>query len=269
MTNTCGCLSVVVPAYNEETRLGPSLETIIGYLETRRAGWELIVVDDGSSDRTVSVAKANGHSNLRLIELGVNQGKGAAVRRGVLESRGCLVLVSDADLSTPIEELESLLPRLKDGPLVIASRDMPDSDLVVPQSGLRRLSGRTFRLFVTLAGVRGVRDSQCGFKLVHGDLARQLFGISVTDGFAFDVELIWLVQRSGHAVVEVGVSWSDSTGSRVSMLTDPISMLLEMARFRLHHRRTDPLFVPGPRVACLERDQAKPKWVLALDGDQR
>lgn len=230
-------LSVVIPAYNEEARLGATLEKVLAYLEGRRIPFEVLVVDDGSRDRTAAVAERFAGRGARLLRLPANRGKGAATRHGVAASRGRRVLMTDADLSTPIEEVAKLEPRLAGAEVAIGSRAVADADVRLHQPRYRELMGKTFNLLIRLLGVRGVRDTQCGFKLLAGDVARELFAGMVTDGFAFDVELVWLARRRGYRVVEVGVVWLNSPASRVHPLADPPRMILDILRFRWQHRR--------------------------------
>lgn len=233
-------LSVVIPAYNEEKRLRPSLEKVLGFLEARREergdDFELLVVDDGSSDGTAAEALAFADRGVRVLALDRNQGKGAALRRGVLESRGDAVLLSDADLSTPIEDVEKLEPHLDSAAVVLGSRAVADSDVAVHQPLYREIMGKTFNLMIRMLGVGGIHDTQCGFKLLRGDVARAIFERMVTPGFAFDVEMVWLARRLGHEVAEVGVTWRNAPGSSVNPLLDPPKMLLEILRFRWKHR---------------------------------
>lgn len=229
-------LSVVIPAFNEALRLGATLEKVTSFLDLRRAPYEVLVVDDGSSDQTAQVGAGFVSKGVRVIRLPSNQGKGAATRQGVLESRGNRVLLSDADLSTPIEDLEKLEARLAEAPVVIGSRAVSGARITRRQPFYREIMGKTFNKLLRLFGVRGINDTQCGFKLLEGDLARELFAALVTSGFAFDVELLWLVRRAGHLIVEEGVTWENSDGSTVDPLTDPPRMLLEILRFRWLHR---------------------------------
>jgi len=231
-------LSVVIPAYDEARRLGPSLDRVTAYLRERGLEHEILVVDDGSSDATASLVTSHPAPSLRLLRQPENRGKGAALRRGVLASRGRRVLLCDADLSTPIEELERLEPRIEDGAdLVLGSRGLSDSEVAVRQPLYRELMGKTFNRIIRLLGVRGVRDTQCGFKLLDGEAARRLFAEMVTDGFAFDVELVWLARRHGYRIAEVGVRWLDSPGSRVHPLFDSSAMLRDVLFMRWRHRR--------------------------------
>lgn len=229
-------LSVVIPAYNEEDRLGATLEKVLAHLDRRGLESEVLVVDDGSTDRTAAVAGGLGDSRVQVLRQSPNQGKGAAVRRGLAASRGRRVLISDADLSTPIEELERLEPRLDEVAVVLGSRAVEGARLTRRQPLYREVMGKVFNRIVQLAAVGGVRDTQCGFKLLDGEAARRIARHLITDGFAFDVELVWLARRFGLGIAEVGVEWHNSPTSRVQPLLDPPRMLLEIARFRWHHR---------------------------------
>ncbi|MFY9822591.1 MAG: dolichyl-phosphate beta-glucosyltransferase [Thermoanaerobaculia bacterium] len=237
MTESRVELSVVVPAYNEEGRLEPGLRRAVEYLRGRGRPYELLVVDDGSRDGTSAVAGAFAAEGVRVIRHERNRGKGAAVRTGVLASRGERVLISDADFSTPIEEVEKLEARLDDGtPLVLGSRGLDSSQVRQHQPFYRELMGRVFNLVIRLAGVRGIRDTQCGFKLAAGDFGRRLFSALTLDGFAWDVEMIWLARRRGARVAEVGVVWVNSPDSRVDPIRSSLSMLRDVLLMRFRHR---------------------------------
>lgn len=225
-------LSVIIPAYNEAVRLGPTLAEIERYLAGRGESYEILVVDDGSRDDTSGVARRFAVTVLRQDP---NQGKGAALRRGVLASRGERILLCDADLSTPIAELARLEPRLAEAEVVVGSRGVADSRVAVRQPWYRETMGRVFNLLVRLLAVRGIHDTQCGFKLLRGDLARALFARLTVTRFAYDVELLWLARRAGHRVVEVGVEWHNSTDTRVHAIRDSSRMLLDLVRMRLRH----------------------------------
>lgn len=229
-------LSIVIPAYNEASRLGRSLDRIVEYLGARDGDWEVLVVDDGSADDTAALAEGFPDARVRTLRLARNRGKGAALRAGVLASRGERVLLTDADLSVPIEDLPRLEAALGRAPVVLGSRAVPDARVVHRQPAYRELMGKVFNLLVRLLAVRGVRDTQCGFKLLDGAVARQLFADLTVERFAYDVELAWLARRRGHRVVEVGVTWADSRESKVNPLADPLQMLWDVLRFRWHHR---------------------------------
>ena len=208
-------LSVVVPALNEEDRLPRTLERIVSHLGRRREGYELVVVDDGSRDRTAERAQAAGATVLRNE---TNRGKGYAVRRGMLAARGARRLMTDADLSTPIEELDRLCARMDEGhDVVIGSRALPGARIEVHQPWYRENMGRFFNLFVRALAVPGVTDTQCGFKLFSGSAARDVFSSGRLDGFSFDVEVLFLARRKGYRIAEVPVIWRNDAATRVSL----------------------------------------------------
>jgi dolichyl-phosphate beta-glucosyltransferase len=228
-------LSVVIPAFEEEGRIGASLDSILRYLAGQPFAAEVIVVDDGSADRTSDVARLalEGRVPYRLIRLDANRGKGAAVKAGVMASAGRAVLFTDADLSTPVEELDKFLPKLDEGfDVVIGSRAIPGCDIRVPQARPRRAMGRFFNRLVQVFVMRGCKDTQCGFKLFRREAALDLFGRLGTAGFAFDVEVLLLARKLGYKVAEVPVVWCDSRPSRVGMLKDSWRMLRELLAIR-------------------------------------
>jgi len=230
-------LSVVIPAYNEAERLGPSLDRALEYLERRGGSFEVLVVDDGSSDATGQVAAAYAARNVRLLAHPRNRGKGAALRTGVVATRGDRVLVSDADFSTPIEELPKLERRLADADLVLGSRAAPGADVRERQPLYRELMGKTFNLLIRILGVRGLRDTQCGFKLMRGEIDRELFAEMEIDGFAYDVEMVWLARQHGYRVVEVGVVWVNSAASKVDPIRSSLAMFRDVIALRRRRLR--------------------------------
>jgi dolichyl-phosphate beta-glucosyltransferase len=225
-------LSVVIPAYNEALRLGPTLQRVVGYLRRQGESYEVLVVDDGSTDATAEVAEKFAAEGVRVLRQEVNRGKGAVIKAGVLASRGREVLLVDADLSTPIEDLEKLRPHLPEAPLVLGSRSVEGSDITTHQPFYREMMGRTFNLIIRILGVRGLRDTQCGFKLLDGDVARRLFAELQIERFAYDVELVWLARRHGYRVVEVGVRWADSSSSKVNPVSDSLRMFWDVLALR-------------------------------------
>lgn len=231
-------LSVVMPAFNEQRRIGPSIEAVCRYLRRSGRTWELIVVDDGSSDLTASVADGiiATEPNVRLIRLPRNSGKGHAVRIGALASHGHEVLISDADLSTPIEEIERLWAARGDAVVAIGSRAHSGSTIEVHQERIRRILGRLGNRFIRAMAVPGIGDTQCGFKLFDGAVARELFAMSKVNGWGIDVELLHLCARFGWPVVEVPVRWAHSTGSKLRP-TAYVHVLTEIMFLRLAHRR--------------------------------
>jgi dolichyl-phosphate beta-glucosyltransferase len=240
-------LSILVPAYNEEKRLPLTLETIADYLVTRDFSHELIVIDDGSHDQTRQVVRdfAEDRPWIRLVHYddehgaALNRGKGFAIRAGVEAAVGRDILFSDADLSTPIEEMERLLPPISRGDcdVAIASRALPESNLAIHQPAHRELMGRTFNKIVQKMAVPGVKDTQCGFKAFRGDVAKRLFGLAHIDGFGFDPEILFLANKFGYKIREIPVTWRHCDNSRVNPLTAPISMLRELFEIRWNDAR--------------------------------
>jgi glycosyltransferase involved in cell wall biosynthesis len=233
-------LSIVIPAYNEEDRLGASLPLIEDYVRERRLDAEILVVDDGSTDATARMASGFLRERRgRVLSQPENLGKGAAVRRGVLEAEGRWVLFTDADLSTPIEEHARLAAIARDEDLDVAfgSRALPESQVEIRQNAMRELMGKTFNL--VLRGITGLphRDTQCGFKLLDRQRTRPLFERMVIDRFAFDVELLFLCDRFGLRVKEVPVVWRNSDRSTVGVFTAPPQMLLDLVKVRWRFRR--------------------------------
>lgn len=229
---TIELVSVVVPAYNEGRRLGSTLEQITGYFRSQALPFEVIVVSDGSTDDTASVARTGGDA-VRLIELPENRGKGAAVRAGVAESRGRWILFTDADLATPIEQFHPVREKLEEGyDVVIGSRALPDSRIELPQPWYRERMGKTFNWILRRVLPLELKDTQCGFKLFDADAAKRLFRAGRIDGFAFDAEIVYLAKRLGYRVGELPVPWFDSIPSRVHPVWHSLQMLKDLVRIR-------------------------------------
>ena len=229
-------LSIIVPAYNEAARIGESLRSIVAYMETKGFDFEVVVVDDCSRDATASVVGdvAREDAHVRLVSHASNLGKGGAVRTGVRISKGDAVMFSDADLSTPIEELERLLPWLETHELVIASRSLPASEVVVHQPFYREWMGRIYNVFVQALVVRGIIDTQCGFKLMTRRAADAIFALARVNSFSFDVEVILIAKRLGFKVKEVPVRWINSRASKVHPVVDSLEMLLDLFRIKFY-----------------------------------
>ncbi len=225
--------SVVVPAFNEADRLPRYLDEIVGFFDGLGVPYEVIVVDDGSTDGTPDVVEARRHPAVRVLRLGRNSGKGAAVRAGMLAARGAFRLFTDADGATPIAELKRLEPMLAAGAdVVIGSRVVVDPAVFVAARPHRVAVGRVFNWCVARLGLRGVADSQCGFKAFTAAAAERLFGRLRTRGFGFDVELLLEAQAAGYRIAEVGVNWADQAGSKVGVLRHGPGMLWQIATAR-------------------------------------
>lgn len=230
-------LSVVIAAFNEEQRLPETMRRIAEYLNRQGMPFEMVVVDDGSTDRTSAVSRELSSliPECTTIRYESNRGKGYALRTGVLASRGDTVLLTDADLSTPIEELSRLLPLLEKGvcEVAIGTRALELSRIVRRQPWWRQGMGRIFNRIVRLFVLDGFSDTQCGFKLFSGDVARLLFGEARIDRFAFDVEILALALKRRYRVVEVPITWANSPASTVHPLLDSLRMLRDLARIRI------------------------------------
>lgn len=230
-------ISIVVPMYNEEHRLSASLEKIFAFMDAHHPDYELVLVDDGSTDATVAVAQRQsaGHPCLRIESYGVNRGKGYAVRHGIESARGDAVLFTDTDLSTPIAEIEKMLAALRDGAAVaIGTRAHPDSDVRVRQPAYRDLAGKLFNLMVRLLLLPDLHDTQCGFKMVRRELVLPLVRRMRVDRFAFDVEMLYLARKAGLKIAEVPVTWVNSPGSRVR-LKHAAAAFVDLLRIRSWH----------------------------------
>jgi len=227
-------LSVVIPSYNEARRLPSTLVEVVGFLESHPT-WlpaEILVVDDGSRDQTAKVAAAADLAagvTLRCLVHDRNRGKGAAVRTGFAAAQGEVILLCDADMATPIEEIEALNESFTGG-VAIGSRAVDRSRIEQRQPRYRDLMGRTFNLVVRLLAVPGLGDTQCGFKLFDGELGRSLAAVQRIDGFAFDVELLLMARAWGRDIREVPVRWRHVEESRVQPLTHSAEMFADLLR---------------------------------------
>lgn len=241
-------ISLIIPAYKEATRIGPSLEKIFAYFSTKDYDVEVIVVDDGSPDNTAEIIQSE-FARLsptasrvfpRLIELRSNDGKGAAVQKGMLEAAGKIVIFTDADLSTPIHEVEKVIAGIeREGfDVVVGSRALEGRQLVkVHQPWYRELMGRFFNVLVQLFVFKGIKDTQCGFKGFTREATQKLFGAQKIMGFSFDVEILYLAKKFGYKVKEVAVEWYNDERTTVGALSDSSKMFLQILQIRKLHSK--------------------------------
>ena len=233
-------LSIIVPAFNEQQRLGATLSSIREYFATRSpsvAGLEILVIDDGSSDATVRVAQdcAQTIPCLRVLSNPGNRGKGYSVRRGMLEARGRLALFTDADLSSPIAECEKLFAAIGAGnDVAIGSRGLDRSLITVHQSRFREVAGIIFNRFVRVVTGLDIEDTQCGFKAFRLPECRVIFEQQRIEGFGFDPEILFVAHRHGLRIAEVPVSWAHDPATKVHVYRDSLLMLLDLFRVRLN-----------------------------------
>lgn len=228
-------VSIIIPAYKEEERLAATLQKINNYFDDLSFSYEIIVVDDGSKDKTSEIAVSI--PNTKVLIQQRNQGKGAAVRRGMLESNGEFRLFTDADLSTPIYEFEKLYNQYKNGfDLVIGSRALDSSMIKVHQPFYREMMGKTFNKIVQFLVVKGISDTQCGFKGMSKHAAIDIFSKCKIDGFGFDVETLFLADKLGYKIKEISVEWYNDNRSKVDPIKDSIRMFLEILRIKKLHK---------------------------------
>lgn len=236
-------LSVVIPAYNEAVRLGNTVRAVVDYLRKNSPDAEVIVVDDGSSDRTAELAREcfldAGNLRTSVISYKSNLGKGRAVRLGLQAARGDVALFTDADLSTPITEAPKLLEPILSGQndVTFGSRALNRELIGVHQSWRREQGGRVFNLVVRLATGLPFWDTQCGFKAFRMSVCRPLVEAATVDRFGFDVELLYLAFRAGLKLKEVPVRWDHNEGSKVNVLSDSFKMLNEVGLIRQQAQR--------------------------------
>jgi glycosyltransferase involved in cell wall biosynthesis len=246
-------LSIVVPAYNEQLRITSSLRSIVKFLEGRAERSEIIVVDDGSRDATASLVRAEAahHPGIRLIEVRRNEGKGAAVRRGVLAARGTVVVFTDTDLSVPIEFLPKFLDAMERTgcPIIIGSRRAAGALIAQRQPWLRQSLGHAFTLLSRVLLVWEILDFTCGFKAFRRDAARMLFGIQQQPDWSFDAEVLYLAKLLRIPVHQEPVRWEQRDGSRVRFPRDLVRTLIALAQIRMRAGR-------AVRLARLTADSA-------------
>ncbi len=236
-------VSVVIPAYNEERRLPPTMLDMIDFFDRQPFSYEIIVVDDGSNDATCEVVRKfeRVRQQVKLIQLPKNQGKGHAVRLGVLNSRGKTILFADADGATPIGEFSKLYEVISTGgEIAIGSRALASLDTKVSTSVHRRLLGRIFNRWVNTVLLPAITDTQCGFKMFSRAAALFLFRRQQSDRFSFDVELLYIATKAGLSIHEVAINWNNIPGSKVNLVVDSLRMLRDVLRFRVQHRNVSP-----------------------------
>ena len=226
-------LSIVIPAYNEETRLSDSLKEVARFVEAQTYPVEVIVVNNNSSDGTPQIADAFASDNAYARALHEpTQGKGAAVRTGVLAGQGDYLFICDADLSMPVDEIAKFMPPQLNGyDVAIASREAPGAQRI-DEPEYRHLMGRIFNLIVRVLAVPRIQDTQCGFKVFRRDVAQDVFTLQTIDGWGFDVEVLFIALKHGYELVEVPITWYYRPQSRINPISDSINMVLEVLKVR-------------------------------------
>ena len=239
--------SVIIPAWNEERRMPASLQRVATFVREQSSPIEVLVVDDGSDDSTPAIVEgfAQSHPFISLVR-NPHGGKGAAIKAGIAHGRGRFLIVSDTDLSVPIEELPKFLPPVLDSyDVAIASREVEGATRI-NEPYYRHLMGRVYNLLVRLIAVPHIQDTQCGFKAFRREVARDVFAYQTIEGWGFDVEILFIAQRFGYRIVEVPVVWYYGTESKVKPVRDTLGMIRDLlqvrrnARLGLYSRRTGP-----------------------------
>jgi glycosyltransferase involved in cell wall biosynthesis len=238
-------LSIVIPAHNEENRLPNTLEQIFDFLNQQSFTAEVIVVENGSVDRTFAIAQeySKKYANLHMIQ-NEWRGKGRAVHRGIQEAKGEYIFLCDADLSMPIEELSKFLPpQLPNVDIAIGSREAPGS-VRYNEPYYRHFTGRVFNTLIRWLVLPGLQDTQCGFKCIRADVARDILPYQTLTGWAFDVELLYIARHHGYQVVEIPIDWYFNADSKISVVRDSLRMFLDLLLIRRNARHG--LYDPRP-----------------------
>lgn len=235
MTDDLPYLSIIIPAHNEEQRLPHTLEQIADFLSQQDFSSEIIVVENGSSDRTLALAQiyAQRIPNLRVLH-SAERGKGLAVKMGMLAARGRYRFFADADLSMPIAEVTRFIPpALPEAQVAIGSREAPGA-VRYDEPSYRHVTGRVFNTIVRLLALPGLEDTQCGFKCFRGDIADEVFPLQTISGWTFDVEVLFIARRRGYRIVEVGIPWYFNADSKIRVARDASRMFLDLINIRLN-----------------------------------
>ena len=238
-------LSIIIPAHNEEKRLPGTLEQVFAFLTQQPFSSEVIVVENGSRDQTYQIAQrfAEQHQSLHVIRNDW-RGKGLAIQRGVREATGTYVFLCDADLSMPVEEIRKFIPpQLQGVDIAIASREAPGA-IRYNEPYYRHFTGRVFNTLIRLLVLPGLQDTQCGFKCIRADVARDIFPYQTLTGWAFDVELLYIARCHGYQVVEIPIDWYFNADSKISVFRDSLRMFLDLLLIRRNARRG--LYDPKP-----------------------
>jgi len=238
-------LSIIIPAHNEENRLPGTLEQMFHFLEQQSFSYEVVVVENGSGDRTFEIARefADRHPAFHVIQ-NDSRGKGLAIRRGVREARGDYIFFCDADLSMPVEEIVKFIPPQRDSiDIAIASREAPGSHRI-NEPYYRHLTGRVFNTLIRWLVLPGLQDTQCGFKCIRAEVARDVYPYQTLTGWAFDVELLYIARLHGYKILEIPINWYFNADSKISIFRDSPRMFLDLLMIRRNARRG--LYDPKP-----------------------
>lgn len=226
-------ITVVIPVYNEEKVLVLTIKKVIKYLSSNFNKFEIIIVDDKSTDNTLKIIPKN--KNITIITNKTNRGKGFSVKRGILAAKYPLVLFSDSDLSTPIEELDKLIPHINKFDFVIASRNMNESKIIIKQPIYRRIIGQIFAILVNTIVISDFKDTQCGFKLFKTNKIKRIVKLQTVERFSFDVELLYIAKKFGYKIKDVPVIWINGKESKIKLIKDCTNMLIDLFKIRYNN----------------------------------
>jgi glycosyltransferase involved in cell wall biosynthesis len=230
-------LSIIIPAHNEERRLPGTLVQVVRFIEAQPFSAEVIVVENGSSDKTLEIANqfAQQHKNIRVLQS--EQGKGAAVRKGMLEAAGEYRFMCDADLSMPVDEISKFIsPIAENFEIAIASREAKGA-VRYNEPPYRHLGGRGINFLIQALILPGLNDTQCGFKCFHADIAEKIFKLQTLSGWSFDIEVLFIARRLGYHIQEIPIHWYHHPDTKVSALRDAIRMIQDIFRIHANARR--------------------------------
>ncbi len=228
-------LSLIIPAYNEENIIRDTLEHVIEFLSEKRYGWEVIVVDDGSSDKTSEIIKPFRAQGVRLVKHDINMGKGAAIRTGVKKSKGKFIIFSDADLSVSIKNIDQFLTELKKSEVVIGSRRVLGAQIVIPQAAFRESLGRGYTQLTRLVTGVKLSDFTCGFKGFTRKAAQEIFRKTLIDRWAYDSEILFLAKKLGYKITELPISWKNREDTRVSLGDAIVTSFIDLLKVRVYN----------------------------------
>ncbi len=228
-------LSLIIPAYNEEGIIKETLDAVLKFLSEKRYNWEIIVVDDGSSDKTSEIIRSFRTQGVRLVKHALNRGKGAAIRTGVKKSKGKFIIFSDADLSVSIKNIDQFLTELKKSEVVIGSRRVLGAQIIIPQPALRENLGRGYtQLTRSVTGVK-LSDFTCGFKGFTRKAAQEIFRKTLIDRWAYDSEILFLAKKLGYKITELPISWKNREDTRVSMGDAIVTSFIDLLKVRVYN----------------------------------
>lgn len=225
-------LSIVIPAYNEKKRIIDSLKTIDSYMKKNNHIVEIIIIDDGSTDGMSKEIKNTKINNIKILKNKKNMGKGYSTKKGLLNSKYPFTLITDSDLATPINEFEKLAKYTNEYSVIIGSRNMIGSKIVITQPLYRQILGKVFPLIVNFLLIKNIKDTQCGFKLLKTDIAKKIAKKQTIRGFAFDVEVLFIAQKNKIKIKEVPITWFNKKGSKVDPIKDSLKMLVDLIKIK-------------------------------------